>query len=373
MRGSFKIMTIRGINISIHWTFLFLVGWIVLVNARLGNTVPELAWSLLFLAALFACITLHELGHALMASRYGIKAKNVVLLPVGGIASIEKFPSNPKQELMISSAGPAVSFLIALVLLPFIGDYRPIWEFKADVSITHGHDFLYNLHIANVTLAVFNLIPAFPLDGGRILRALLGFKINYVRATTIAAYVGKVIAIAFIVLGIIFTNFFLPVIGIFILFSAGMEEYYLRLKSLVQGMKLREVLMYDYNSIQSNTPVKDAASVLMNNHSKYFVVMEGAQPIGAINRIEIIKAIAEKNYDELVGNLMHQELVYLDADQPVDSVLEKLAENDERVFPVMEADQFVGVINFSHIIEYLLIHKVDSKDYDRIKTLAGLV
>lgn len=373
MRGSFKIMEIRGINVSIHWTFLFLVGWIVLVNTRMGNSVPELAWSLFFLAAVFACIALHELGHALMASRYGIQAKNVVLLPIGGIASIEKFPGNPKQELMISLAGPVVNIAIALLLYPFVSHYPPFWQLQTDVSIVHGHDFLYNLYVVNIALALFNLIPAFPLDGGRVLRALLGFKINYVRATTIAAYVGRIIAIGFIVIGILFSNFILPLIGIFILFSAGMEEYYLRLKSLVQGIKLKELIMYDYNSIQANTTVKDVASVLMNNHSKYFVVMDGAKPIGSINRMEIIKAIAEKNYDETVGNLVRSELTYLDADQPVDTVLEKLADNDERVYPVMEQNQFAGVINFNHIIEYLLIHKADSKEYDRIKSLTGLL
>jgi Zn-dependent protease len=373
MRGATKILTIRGINIFVHWTFLFLISWVVLVNARVGNNIPALGWSLIFILAVFACIALHELGHALMASGYGIKAKNVVLLPIGGIASIEKFPDNPKQELMISLAGPMVNIVIAALLLPLIQPYTPFWEYRTGASITHGHDFLYNLHVANVGLALFNLIPAFPLDGGRILRALLGLRTNYVRATAIAAYVGKIIALGFIVTGILFTNFILPLIGIFIILSAGMEEYYLRLKSLVKGIKLKELLMYDYNSLQSNTTVKEAASVLMNNHSKYYVVMEGANPIGSVNRMEIIKAIAEKNYEEPIGNLVRKELTCFDSDQPVDSVLEKLADNDERIYPVMDHKQFAGVINFNHLIEYLLIHKADSKEYDRVKSLTGLL
>lgn len=373
MRGALKILTVRDINVSIHWTFLFLVGWVVLVNARFGNSVPELGWSIIFVLALFACIALHELGHALMASRYGIKAKNVVLLPIGGVASIEKFPGNPKQELMISLAGPFVNIAIAALLLPFIQPYTPFWEYRTGASITHGHDLLYNLQVANVALALFNLIPAFPLDGGRVLRALLGFKINYVRATAIAASIGKIIALGFVAAGIVFTNFLLPLVGIFIIFSAGTEEYYLRLKSLVKDLRLKEILMYDYNSLQSKTTVKEAASVLMNNHSKYYVVMEGAKPVGSINRMEIIKAIAEKNYDEPIGNLVRKELTYFDSDQPVDTVLEKLADNDERIYPVMDHQQFAGVINFNHIIEYLLIHKADSKEYDRVKSLAGLL
>lgn len=373
MRGTFKILKVRDINVSVHWTFLFLVGWVVLVNFRLGNNIPDLGWSLIFIVAIFACIALHELGHALMASRYGIKAKNVVLLPIGGIASIEKFPGNPKQELMISLAGPLVNIAIAALLLPLIQPYTPFWEYRPGASITHGHDFFYNLHVANVGLVLFNLIPAFPLDGGRVLRALLGFRLNYVRATAIASYVGKLVAVSFIAIGILFSNFLLPLVGIFIIFSASMEEYYLRVRSLVKDMKLKEMLMYDYNSLQSNTTVKEAASVLMNNHGKYFVVMDGASPVGSINRMEIIKAIAEKNYDEPVGKLVRKELTYLDSEQPVETVLEKLADNDERIYPVMDHNQFAGVINFNHIIEYLLIHKADSKEYDRVKSLTGLL
>jgi Zn-dependent protease/predicted transcriptional regulator len=373
MRGAFKIFSFRGINVFIHWTFLFLVGWVIMVNARTGNDIEQLTWSIIFLLAVFTSIALHELGHALMASRYGIKARNMVLLPIGGIASIERFPGNPKQELMISLAGPAVNILIALLLLPFIQAYPPFWDYREGVSIMHGHDLFYTLHLANIGLALLNLIPAFPLDGGRILRALLGFKINYVRATNIAEHTGRIIAVALIAAGIVFSSLLPPLIGIFIIFSAGMEEYYLRLKALAKDIKLMDILMYDYNSIRANTTVKEAAGVLMNNHSKYFVVMEGAHPVGSINRMEIVKAIAEKNYDEPIGMLLRKELTYLDGDQPVDSVLEKLAENDERIYPVMENNQFTGVVNFNHVIEYLLLHKADSKDYDRIKSLSGLI
>jgi predicted transcriptional regulator len=237
----------------------------------------------------------------------------------------------------------------------------------------HGHDFLYNLRIVNIGLAVFNLIPAFPMDGGRILRALLGFKLNYIQATTIATNVGKIIAVIFIAAGILLINPFLPVIGIFIIFSAGAEEYYLRLKSLVKGIKLNEVLMYDYNALQTNMTVKEAANILMSNHSKYFVLMDGANPVGAINRLEIVKAISEMNYNEPLKKLITKKLDYLNGNQEVETVLEKLAHNDERIFPVMENNQFMGVINLNHIIEYLLLNKVETKEHDRIKSLVGLL
>jgi len=373
MAGAFKLISIKGIRLFVHWTFLFLVGWVVLVNARLGNNIEQLAWSVLFIVAVFACVALHEFGHALVASRFGIQAKNIILLPIGGIASIEKFPGNPKQELAISIAGPMVNFAIAGILALFLHPFMFLWETPPDVSITHGHDFLYNLYAVNIGLAAFNLIPAFPLDGGRILRALLGFKLNYIRATTIVATLGKIIAGLFIVAGLVFFNLVLLVIGIFIIFSASAEEHYLRLKALVQGIKIKDIQMYDYNSLESKTTVKEAASVLMNNHSKYFIVMDGPHPIGSINRIEIIKAIAEMKYEIAVGDLLRKGLSYLDGEKEADTVLEKLAASDERLYPVMENGLFTGVINFNQIIEYLLIHKAETKEYGRIKSLTGLL
>ena len=373
MRGTYKLLSIRGINISVHWTFLLLIGWVLLVNAERGNNIEYLTWSVLFILAVFACVTLHELGHALMAARFGINAKNIVLLPIGGIASIEKFPENPRQELAISIAGPVVNIIIASLIWLILLPDTSFMETPHDISIMHGHDFLYNLRIVNIGLAVFNLIPAFPMDGGRILRALLGFKLNYIQATTIATNVGKIIAVIFIAAGILLINPFLPVIGVFIIFSAGAEEYYLRLKSLVKGIKLNEVLMYDYNGLQVNMTVKEAANILMSNHSKYFVLMDGAIPVSTINRLEIVKAISEMNYNEPLKKLVTKELDYLNGNQEVETVLEKLAHNDERIFPVMENNQFMGVVSLNHIIEYLLLNKVETKEYDRIKSLVGLL
>ena len=368
MRGAYKILTIRGISLHIHWTFLLLIGWVLLVNAYTGNNIEQLTWSLLFLTAVFICITLHESGHALMAARYGIKAKEIILLPIGGIASIEKFPDDPGQELAISIAGPLVNIFIA-GLIWLVLPNMSLAEYGTHTSIMHGHDFLYNLFVVNVVLAVFNLIPAFPMDGGRILRALLGFKMNYIQATTIAATTGKIIAIVLIIAGIVFINPLLPAIGIFIIFSAGAEENYLRLKSLVSGIKLNEVLMYDYNSLQANMTVQEAANILNSNHSKYFILMDGINPIGTVNRMEIVKALAEMNYNELDK----EKLELLDGDKEVDTVLEKLARNDERVYPVMDNSHFIGVVSLNHIIEYLLLNKVNTKQYGRIRSLAGLL
>jgi Zn-dependent protease len=371
MRGSFKILRAGGINVFIHWTFLLLAGWLVLVNIRSGSGIPQVIWSIIFILAALSCVLLHEAGHAIAAAWFGINARNIVLLPIGGIASIEKFPGNPRQELAISLAGPLVNLAIALLLWLMVSPHVSFWAEPDD--IVPGGGFLYLLRMANLGLAFFNLIPAFPMDGGRILRALLAFKLNYVRATTVAAVIGKVVAALFIAAGILLMNPVAAIIGIFIILSADAEEYYLRLRSLVQGVKLGEALMYDFTSLQAEMTVQEAANILVNNHSKYFVLMDGAVPVGSINRLEIVKAIAEMRYHQPLKSLVKEDLDTLDGSEEVQEVLEKLAKDEGRIYPVMDQGKFAGIASFDHIIEYLLLHKAGSKDFVRLKSMAGLM
>lgn len=372
MRGALQLTIIKGVKIYIHWTFLLLPVWIVMVYTSYGASLTELTWALTFTVTVFVCILLHEAGHAAVAARYGIRSKNILLLPIGGIANLEKLPDNSRQELAVSFAGPMVNLLIAALLLPFIAGNYQFWHPYYTLSIAEKEDFVYNIWLANIYLALFNLIPAFPLDGGRILRALLGFRINYVHATHVTAIVSKVIGIAFIATGFVFLSIVLPIAGIFIIYSSGMEERYFKLKDLLQGIKLKDVLMFDYNSLQCNATVKDVAGMLMTHHGSWFIVMEGTVPRGTINRMDIVKALAEKQYAATVGSLMKENLNYLDGEKEVDSVLEKLAGNGDRIYPVMENSHFAGVVNFRHLIEYLLINKASTTEYEKVKSLAGL-
>lgn len=372
MRGAYQLTVIKGVEIYIHWTFLILPVWIVMVYVSYGADLTELTWALTFTVTVFICILLHEAGHAAAAARYGIRSKNILLLPIGGIANLEKLPDNPRQELAVSFAGPMVNLLIAAILLPFINTSYRFWEPDYPLSIAEKGDFVYNIWLANIYLALFNLIPAFPLDGGRILRALLGFRMNYIHATHITAIISKIIGMLFIATGFVFISIVLPIAGIFIIYSSGLEERYFKLKALLQGIKLKEVLMFDYNTLQFTATVKDVAGLLMTNHSRYFIVMEGALPKGTINRMDIVKALAEKQYPATIGSLMKENLNYLDGEKEVDTVLEKLAGNGDRIYPVMENSHFAGVVNFRHLIEYLLINKASTTEYEKVKSLAGL-
>ncbi|MCU7551567.1 site-2 protease family protein [Chitinophagaceae bacterium LB-8] len=373
MRGSIKIATLKDIHVYIHWTFLLLVGWVLITSLIAGFTTMQFLWAIILLLGVIACILLHELGHVLIAAGYGIFSKSVIFLPIGGIGCIEKFPDSPKQELAISFAGPIVNILIAMSISAFLPSHVQFWGKDGFEGIVHKDNILSYLFVVNIFLAIFNLLPAFPLDGGRILRALLGFKFNYIKATALTTHVSKIIAWLLVAAGILLINPFIPIAGVFIIFLANTEENYLRINSLIKDIQLKDVLMYDYNSLDANMTVAEASNFILNNHSKYYILMEGAEPYGNIRRWEIIRAIADMNYNAKLKELKNKDLKFFDGNQTLEDVLGKMSADEEKIYPVLVNHQFSGIISFQHILEYLLIHQHKTTEYHRIRSLAGLL
>lgn len=373
MKSSLKLITIKGISVYVHFTFLIFVLWLLVMYIASGMQWQLLLWSIIFLFSIFACVVLHEYGHAFVASWFGINARKITIYPIGGVASIEKLPENPKQELLISAAGPFVSFVLASVLLLFAPQSFSLKSFNQYNGIISQNNFLYALGWVNIALAIFNLIPAFPMDGGRILRALLAFEFNYVKATAIAATVGRIIAVIIIVLAVLTMNFILALIGIFIIVFAGAEESYLQLKTLVKGIKLKEVLIYDYQSIDANLKVNEAANVLENQHNRYFIVMKEGIPVGTLDRMEVMKSVTERQYDRKVTELMKENVEFFESETLIEDVLDKFSGDEAKLHPVFNKEKFLGVTSFQYIIEYLLIHKATSSEYLKTKSLAELV
>jgi Zn-dependent protease/predicted transcriptional regulator len=373
MKASLKIITIKGISVYLHFTFLIFVVWLSVVYLISGMQWQQLMWSLIFLFSVFACIVLHEYGHAFVASWFGINAKKITIYPIGGIASIEKLPEYPKQELLISAAGPLVSLVLAFILLFFAHQTFTLSSFKEYDGVVSQDNFLYVLGWINIALAVFNLIPAFPMDGGRILRALLALRFNYVKATAIAATVGRIIAMVIIAVAILSMNFILALIGIFIIVFAGAEESYLQLKTLAKGINLKEVLIHDYQSMDARLTVLEAATVLENQHSKYFMVMKEGVPLGILDRMDIMKSVSEQQYDRKISELMKENIEFFEGDTLVEDVLHKFSGDEAKLHPVFDKEKFLGVTSYQYIIEYLLLHKATSSEYTKTKSLAELV
>jgi Zn-dependent protease len=231
MKWSLKIARIAGIDVQVHWTFGILLFWLAAVNLASGKGATEAAWGIAFVLAIFGCVILHEFGHALIAKAFGIRTSDITLLPIGGVARLERMPEEPKQEFLIAIAGPAVNVAIAVLLTVII------WLSGGGIlpqSTVTPSSFWSSLLMVNVLLVVFNLIPAFPMDGGRILRAILAEYMDYVRATEIAANIGQFIAIGFGILGLFF-NWFLLFIALFVYVGASAEAQMVVTRAMLSG------------------------------------------------------------------------------------------------------------------------------------------
>jgi Zn-dependent protease len=239
MNRSLKLGRIAGIYLFVHWTFLLLLACVFLDEYRASNANLFAAVEAVgFILSVFVCVTLHELGHALAARQFGIRTRDITLLPIGGVARLERMPEKPGQELIIAVAGPMVNVIIAALLLPVvIGLFG-----RASLSTSRvlSGNFLFNLLITNVLLVVFNLIPAFPMDGGRVLRALLAFRLNYVTATRIAARIGQLVAVCFAAFGIWNTQFLLVLVAAFVFMAAQGELQAVRARFAVRGLTVRD-------------------------------------------------------------------------------------------------------------------------------------
>ena len=249
MKSSWRIGRIAGIDVHLHFTFLILLGWVALSHYLQRQSWQDALSGLAFIVALFTIVVLHELGHALTARRFGIRTRDITLLPIGGVARLERIPENPKQELLVALAGSAVNVVLAALLFVvlFVGaELSAAKEFK----LVGGH-FLAKLMWVNVSLAVFNLLPTFPMDGGRVLRALLAMRMDYVRATNIAASIGQGLAWVFGIIGL-FTNPFLMFIALFVWMGAAQEAGQAQMKSALAGLPVSRVMMTEFRTLAPN-------------------------------------------------------------------------------------------------------------------------
>lgn len=359
MKGALHIGTVSGIRISIHWTFLILIGWIVFSNLKAGRSASEAGWSVLFILSLFVCVTLHELGHALMAKKFRIKTASITLLPIGGVAQMENIPEKPKEELLIALAGPAVNLVISLLLLLFISPAVAL-EQTENMQVVGPGNFWVALMIVNIWLAVFNLIPAFPMDGGRVFRALLAFRMNRTRATRIAAGLGQLLAIGFIFLGF-YLNPFLIFIGLFIFLGAQAEAEQTQTQSLLKGFLVKDALLKEIPAIEAGESIRQAITHLLGSQNKYFLVNNAGRPEGTLSRDEIIRALQESGADSPVSKAMRQGILFLAPDMPIEEAWKKMRQEAHPFALVGSADHIAGAIDEENIVEFVMIRSAGEK------------
>lgn len=352
MKYALYLGKVLSVKIYIHWTFIFLIGWIVISNLRAGLGLNAILWSIGFTFAVFGCIVLHELGHATTARKYNIITKYITLFPIGGIAQFEKMPESPKQELLISLAGPAVNVIIALLLYPFI---KVQLLLQSESMKSFGStNFLVLLFTVNISLALFNLIPAFPMDGGRVLRALLAFKMKREKATKVATGIGQVFGVAFFIAGFLYSPI-LIFIGLFIFFSGEYESSVIQTIKFLHKHTVSDVLMREVPTIENNASIKEAAQMLLNTQNKNFVVTDNGKPVGTINRDEIVKAISSKGENALVGTIKNEKLFYVSEKMPLDEAWRMLQQEKMPLILVKTNDNLIGILEKENIAEFILL------------------
>lgn len=355
---SLRLGKLFDIDVYIHWTFWILIIWIFLMHFRAGNGVEQALIAAGFIFALFACVVAHEFGHALTARRYGITTKDITLYPIGGVASLEKMPDNPRQELLVAIAGPVVNIVIAAVLwgiIYFTGTIPDPAALEKAEAITDV-PFLFTLLTANILLAGFNLIPAFPMDGGRALRALLSTGMDRARATRIAATVGQVLAILFVFLGFYY-NFWLVFIGLFVYLGAGIEAAGEQTRSELSGLKVRDAVMRRFTNLSPYDTLGTAVDALLNSQETNFVVTDFDEPIGLLTRNEIIKGLSEKGPEARVSSFMNREFFVVGPDLGLSEFLQEVASHDRDVALVMHKGDLLGLIDRENVEEKLLVER----------------
>jgi len=363
MKYSLYLGKVSDIKISVHWTFLILILWIVISNARSGSGIVEILWSVGFVLTIFACVILHELGHALAAKRYKINTLDITILPIGGIAQLESMPEKPKEELVVAIAGPIVNLIISAVLFPFVRLTSSINDVNTFQEI-NAQNFLPALMVINLWLALFNLIPAFPMDGGRILRALLGFKLDHAKATRIAASIGQVLAMVFVFFGFFF-NPFLIFIGFFIFLGAQSEAAYSQSKFLLKGFTVNDVLMHQIPVINDSASIKEAVAKLLDSQNKDFLVVKDEKPVGTLSRDQIIKALAEQGESISVHEIKDSDLLSLEPKMELEKAWSLMQQKGKSLMPVISDGQLIGVVDLENIAEFILIQTAGTKNISR--------
>ena len=354
MKGSFKIATVAGIGIFVHWTFFLLLVWIAYLHAAAGDNLALALEGIGFILALFACVVLHELGHSLTAQRFGVQTRDITLLPIGGVARLERIPENPLQEFWIAVAGPAVNVVIAVVLLAVtqtIGDVGRV----EDMGIVGGA-FLTKLMWVNVGLVIFNMIPAFPMDGGRVLRAVLATQMSRVKATHLAAAVGQAIAIFFAVSGVFSGQWMLVFIALFVYQGAQAEAHAVEIRSLLKGLRVRDAMVTHFQTLSVDDPLEAAITASSEGLQKDFPVTDNREITGIVLYRDVVRALAEKTPEARVAEIMRRDCVIMHDNEPLQRALERMQSSGCGTLLVEHNDELVGILSEEHLGQWLALH-----------------
>ena len=355
MKWSWKLGRFAAIDVYIHATFLLLIGFFGVSYWAGGRSIAAIIEGIGFILLLFGCVILHEYGHALTARRYGIPTRDITLYPIGGVARLERMPDDPRQELWVALAGPAVNVVIAAALgawLFLTNSFVPLSE----LGMTTG-SFIERLMMVNVSLVVFNLIPAFPMDGGRVLRALLATRMDYVRATQIAASLGQGIAFILGFVGL-FTAPTLVFIAFFVWIAAGQEAGMVQMKAALNGIPVSRAMLTDFRTLHPLEPVSRAMNWVVSGTQQDFPVVDRGQLVGILTREDLFAALKKGSPHLAAGHVMRRDFQWIDAQEMLETAFARMSGASVQTAPVTWRGQLVGLLTMENVRKFLMLRSV---------------
>lgn len=348
MRGSIRLFKVADISINIHITFFLLLLLFLNMGVR---------W-LFLIVAIFCFVTLHELSHSLVAKKFGIKVKEITLLPIGGVAAMAKMPDKPYQEFLISLAGPA--FNIGVVIIFFL----PLYYLLGPAVLFHPLSVrtfplaIAHIYWINLILAIFNLIPAFPMDGGRILRALLARKMGYRKATKIAVNFGHIFALLFGYIGLMNGHLLLIIIAVFIYMAASSEELQVDVRETLKKFTIKDIAPSQFLSLEKEATLSKVLELIFHSHQEDFPVLEDKRLAGFVTRSDIINGIHQYGVSGPVSLVMRKDFPILRESDSLDKAQNIMQENNIKALPVVKGGTAIGVVTIEDITRvYSLMSK----------------
>lgn len=338
---SWKLGRIAGIDVYMHGTFLILLAWVGISHYLQRHRWDDAGAGIVFILALFGIVVLHELGHALTARHYGIRTRDITLLPIGGVARLERMPDDPKQELIVGFAGPAVNIALAALLFTLVPSATSPTALGEIQQV--GGGFLAKLAWVNVGLAAFNLIPAFPMDGGRVLRAILALRMDYLRATEVAAEIGRGLALLLGLVGL-FANPLLIFIALFVWVGATAEAGMAQLKSALGSIPVNRVMITRFETLAPADTLQRAMDHVLAGFQHDFPVMEADRVVGVLTRADLMKGLTEKGREARVGAAMTPRFETAGPSEMLEGAFQRLQASACPALPVLQSDKLVGVL-----------------------------
>jgi Zn-dependent protease/CBS domain-containing protein len=347
-----KLFTVRGIEIKMHVTFPLIL---VLAAVQFGFlstggfSLSGAAFGVVVTLLLFVCVVIHELAHSLVAVHIGFPVRDIVLLPLGGVAQMERMPEGPAQEFLIAIAGPLSNVVIAGVLIVVglllpVNLVRDLWRLLTNPTRLGWQDTLPYLIIINFSLAAFNLIPAFPMDGGRVLRALLATMVPRVRATAVAVRVGQGLAWILGLVGLLNSNFFLMLIAIFVYSGAAQEGRMVHVRDVLQGLRVRQAFSRRALALSPDDPVSRAADLTLESFQADFPVCDEGQLVGLLTHTDVIRALKQRQPETPVRAVMRTEFPVIRLNDELLEIHRQMTEAGLDALPVVEGEQFLGLL-----------------------------